>query len=95
MCDILKITPNSAWQEPWKLASGGKTIFRGSGFLAYRQMFLNHVVHLRVQRGVYVRLNDKPLPLAYDPSANDNGIPSIDLAKDLVYSDLCYGSQHS
>jgi hypothetical protein len=67
----LKNTPDSAWTEPWKLSFNGKPIFSGSRFLAYRQMFLNHLVHHRAQLGVYLRLNDKPLPATYGPSADD------------------------
>ena len=68
----LKTLPDSAWTEPWKLSFGGKTIFSGSRFLAYRQMFLNHLVHHRAQLGVYLRLNDVPLPSTYGPSADDS-----------------------
>ena len=64
-------TSDTAWNEPWKLSFKGKTIFSGSRFLAYRQMFLNHLVHHRAQLGVYLRLNDKPLPATYGPSADD------------------------
>jgi hypothetical protein len=67
----LQQTPDTAWNEPWKLSLQGKTIFSGSRFLAYRQMFLNHLVHHRAQLGVYLRLNDKPLPATYGPSADD------------------------
>jgi len=67
----LKNLPDSAWTEPWKLSFHGKPIFSGSRFLAYRQMFLNHLVHHRAQLGVYLRLNDKPLPATYGPSADD------------------------
>jgi uncharacterized damage-inducible protein DinB len=67
----LKNTPDSAWTEPWKLSFQGKPIFSGSRFLAYREMFLNHLVHHRAQLGVYLRLNDKPLPATYGPSADD------------------------
>jgi uncharacterized damage-inducible protein DinB len=67
----LKSTSNEAWNEPWKLSFQGKTIFAGSRFLAYREMFLNHLVHHRAQLGVYLRLNDKPLPSTYGPSADD------------------------
>jgi hypothetical protein len=67
----LKQTPDAAWNEPWKLSFQGKTIFTGSRFLAYREMFLNHLVHHRAQLGVYLRLNDKPLPATYGPSADD------------------------
>ena len=67
----LKDTPDKAWNEPWKLSFQGKPIFSGSKFLAYRQMFLNHLVHHRAQLGVYLRLNEKPLPATYGPSADD------------------------
>jgi uncharacterized damage-inducible protein DinB len=67
----LKNTPDEAWTQNWKLSFQGKPIFDGSRFLAYRQMFLNHLVHHRAQLGVYLRLNDKPLPSTYGPSADD------------------------
>jgi len=67
----LTSTPDSAWTESWKLSFQGKPIFNGSRFLAYRQMFLNHLVHHRAQLGVYLRLNDTPLPATYGPSADD------------------------
>src|SRR3954447_2078575 len=67
----LKNAPDEAWTESWKLSFQGKPIFSGSRFLAYRQMFMNHVVHHRAQLGVYLRLNDTPLPATYGPSADD------------------------
>jgi uncharacterized damage-inducible protein DinB len=67
----LKSTPDEAWTQNWKLSFGGKPIFDGSRFLAYRQMFLNHLVHHRAQLGVYLRLNEKPAPATYGPSADD------------------------
>jgi len=67
----LQNTKDDAWLQPWKLSFQGKPIFSGSRFLAYRQMFLNHLVHHRAQLGVYLRLNDKPLPATYGPSADD------------------------
>lgn len=67
----LKSTPDEAWTQPWKLSAGDKTIFAGSRFMAYRQMFLNHLVHHRAQLGVYLRLNETPVPATYGPSADD------------------------
>lgn len=67
----LKNTRDEAWNENWKLSFQGKPIFNGSRFLAYRQMFLNHLVHHRAQLGVYLRLNEKPVPATYGPSADD------------------------
>jgi len=63
--------PDKAWTEPWKLSFQGKSIFEGSRFMAYRQMFVNHLVHHRAQLGVYLRLNDEPVPATYGPSADD------------------------
>jgi uncharacterized damage-inducible protein DinB len=64
-------TPDTAWTESWNLNFKGKPIFNGSRFQAYRAMFLNHLVHHRAQLGVYLRLNEKPLPASYGPSADD------------------------
>jgi uncharacterized damage-inducible protein DinB len=67
----LQNTPDEAWKENWKLSFQGKPIFEGPRFLAYREMFLNHLVHHRAQLGVYLRLNEKPVPATYGPSADD------------------------
>ncbi len=69
--EALAKTSDEAWKQTWKLSFQGKTIFEGSRFLAYRQMFLNHLVHHRAQLGVYLRLNNKPVPATYGPSADD------------------------
>jgi len=67
----LEKLPDSAWNENWRLAFNGQKIFEGPRFLAYREMFLNHLVHHRAQLGVYLRLNNVPLPATYGPSADD------------------------
>lgn len=67
----LKSTPDNAWQQNWKLLINGKSIFDGTRFLAYRQMFLNHLVHHRAQLGVYLRLTGQPVPATYGPSADE------------------------
>ena len=69
--EALQNTSDAGWKENWKLSFQGKPIFQGSRFLAYREMFLNHLVHHRAQLGVYLRLNDKPVPATYGPSADD------------------------
>jgi uncharacterized damage-inducible protein DinB len=63
--------PDDVWNENWKLLMQGKSIFDGSRFLAYRQMFLNHIVHHRAQLGVYLRLNEGKVPAIYGPSADE------------------------
>jgi len=64
-------TPDEAWKANWKLVFKGKALFDGSRFLAYREMFLNHIVHHRAQLGVYLRLNGVPVPAIYGPSADE------------------------
>ncbi len=59
------------WQKQWELSFQGQTIVEEPRFLVYRSMFLNHMVHHRAQLGVYLRLNDIPLPPTYGPSADD------------------------
>jgi uncharacterized damage-inducible protein DinB len=62
---------DEAWNQNWKLLFQSKPIFDGQRFLAYRQMFLNHLVHHRAQLGVYLRLTGRPVPAIYGPSADD------------------------
>jgi uncharacterized damage-inducible protein DinB len=60
------------WQKKWKLSFQGHTIADAPRFLIYREMFLNHIIHHRAQLGVYLRLNDVPVPGTYGPSADDS-----------------------
>ncbi len=69
--DALQKMPDEAWTGDWKLSYKGAQIFKGSRFLAYREMFMNHLVHHRAQLGVYLRLTDTPVPATYGPSADD------------------------
>jgi uncharacterized damage-inducible protein DinB len=68
---VLQQMRDEQWEEPWKLSAGGRKIFEGSRFLAYRQMFLNHIVHHRAQLGVYLRLTGAAVPSTYGPSADE------------------------
>jgi hypothetical protein len=63
--------PEDAWTQPWRLAWNDKELFKGTRFQAYREMFLNHLVHHRAQLGVYLRMNEVPHPATYGPSADD------------------------
>jgi len=58
-------------QKNWKLSWGDKTIADAPRSLLYRTMFFNHVIHHRAQLGVYLRLNNVPVPPLYGPSADD------------------------
>ena len=56
---------------PWKFSFGDKVISMGPRSLAFRHMFFNHLIHHRAQLGVYLRLNDVPVPGTYGPSADE------------------------
>ena len=60
------------WQKNWKLSFQGHTIADAAAFPDLSRMFLNHIIHHRAQLGVYLRLNDVPLPATYGPSADDS-----------------------
>ena len=60
--------------QPWSLLSGGTPIFTMPRIAVIRGMILNHSIHHRAQLGVYLRLNNLPVPALYGPSA-DEGRP--------------------
>ena len=64
-------TPDAAFEKNWSLTWGGQTVFSMPRWEAYRQMFLNHLVHHRAQLTVYFRLNDIPVPGLYGGSADE------------------------
>lgn len=61
------------WMKPWSLLSGGQPIFTAPRYTAIRAFVLNHCIHHRAQLGVYLRLNDLPVPATYGPSADEEG----------------------
>ena len=58
-------------EEVWALLQGGKTAFSLPRINVLRRMVLNHMIHHRAQLGVYLRLNDLPVPALYGPSADE------------------------
>jgi uncharacterized damage-inducible protein DinB len=59
------------WMKPWSLEFQGKTIFTMPRVAVVRSMMLNHIIHHRAQLGVYLRLNNIPVPAIYGPSADE------------------------
>lgn len=58
--------------KPWTLMSNGKTILTMPKVAILRSFVVNHIIHHRAQLGVYLRLNDLPVPSVYGPSADEN-----------------------
>jgi len=59
--------------KPWSLLMTGKTIFTLPRVAVLRGFVMNHSIHHRAQLGVYLRLNDVPVPSIYGPSADEGG----------------------
>ena len=59
--------------KPWSLLMAGKTIFTLPRVAVLRGFVMNHSIHHRAQLGVYLRLNDVPVPSIYGPSADEGG----------------------
>ncbi len=55
----------------WSLLSGGKPMFTMPRAAVLRTFVMNHIIHHRAQLGVYLRLNDIPVPSIYGPSADE------------------------
>jgi len=69
---VLARTVEEKLSQPWSLLSGGKTIFTQPRLSVFRNWVLNHTIHHRAQLGVYLRLNDVPVPATYGPSADES-----------------------
>jgi uncharacterized damage-inducible protein DinB len=58
--------------KPWSLLHSGTVLMTMPRIAVIRNLVLNHMVHHRAQLGVYLRLNDIPVPAIYGPSADEN-----------------------
>ena len=61
---------DSEMQKDWTFKFGEAFSFTSPRTQVVRS-FLNHLVHHRAQLGVYLRLNNIPIPGMYGPSADD------------------------
>ena len=60
--------------KPWTLLASGNTVFSMPRIAVLRSFILNHTIHHRAQLGVYLRLNDIPVPSIYGPSADEGNM---------------------
>lgn len=69
--EALKSATDAQLMATWSLLAGGKTVFAMPRIAVLRSMVMNHMIHHRAQLGVYLRLNDVPVPAIYGPSADE------------------------
>ena len=58
--------------KPWSLMMNGNTLMTLPKIVVLRNFVMNHNIHHRAQLGVYLRLNDIPVPSIYGPSADES-----------------------
>ena len=58
--------------KPWTLKSNENAIMTMPKIGVLRNFVMNHMIHHRAQLGVYLRLNDIPVPSIYGPSADES-----------------------
>ena len=69
--DAITRASDADFMVMWSLKRGGQTLISMPRAAVMRSMVLNHLVHHRAQLGVYLRLNDVPLPGSYGPTADE------------------------
>ncbi len=65
---------NDHLMKNWSLRSGPQIIFTMPRVACIRAFVMSHAIHHRAQLGVYLRLNDIPVPAIYGPSADESGM---------------------
>ena len=60
--------------HPWTLSFNGQTVFTMPRAAVLRVSCFNHLIHHRAQLGVYLRLNNVPVPALYGPSADEGAM---------------------
>ena len=68
--EALQKTSPEHLMKPWRLLVSGKVVNEEPRYKVIRDTF-SHLAHHRAQLGVYLRLNDVPVPAVYGPSADD------------------------
>ncbi len=60
---------------PWRFSFGEQLLSNDPRSLSFRRIYFNHLIHHVSQLGVYLRLNDIPVPALYGPSADEQWSP--------------------
>ena len=66
---------DDALQKPWRFTFGEQLIGERPRATMFRTLFFDHMIHHVAQLGVYLRLNDIPVPGLYGPSADEQWSP--------------------
>jgi len=70
---VLAAASDAELMKPWSLLNNGKVTMTLPKLAVVRGFVMNHLIHHRAQLGVYLRLNNIPVPAIYGPSADEGG----------------------
>ena len=68
---LLVRATDSELLSPWTLKHGEQEFFTMPKMSVLRTFVMNHSIHHRAQLGVYLRLNNIPVPAVYGPTADE------------------------
>ena len=71
---ILEETTDETMMSNWTMRTGDTVHMTMPKVAVLRSFVFNHMIHHRAQLGVYLRLNDVPVPQTYGPSADEGGM---------------------
>lgn len=66
----LSSTTDEHLMKPWQLLVGGKVVDEKARYVMISDTF-SHMAHHRGQLSVYLRLNERPVPSIYGPTADE------------------------
>jgi uncharacterized damage-inducible protein DinB len=69
--EALQSTDDEHLMKPWRFVVAGQVMSEDPRHIVLRDTVLNHLAHHRGQLTVYLRLNEKPVPAIYGPSADE------------------------
>jgi uncharacterized damage-inducible protein DinB len=67
----LAATTDESLHAGWTFAVAGQPVMTMPRIASIRTWTVSHLIHHRAQLGVYLRLNDIPVPKVYGPTADD------------------------
>ena len=67
----LQTASDADMMRPWTLKSNGVASMTLPKVAVFRSFVMNHLIHHRAQLGVYLRMNNVPVPAIYGPSADE------------------------
>lgn len=70
--ELIAGTADPDFMKLWQLQRNGVTLLTLPKVAVLRGFVMNHNIHHRAQLGVYLRLNDIPVPSIYGPSADES-----------------------